>query len=887
MSQISSTSGLIRGDERSLFPVERTTTLCGDSRHYAVSVYRAECPAERLIPLGHPISLRAQSKGRYTALTSMSPRDVRIASRQLRRQPGFAVTLILTLGLGIGASTAIFSLVYGILLRPYPYHDADRLVALQTVMTGTTGNVRGGSVDDIEDWRRSSRTLESIGAHITFPNTLDLNGQAHSVTLTFISSQMFPLLGVSPALGRAFTAAEDVYGGDVKKAILSHGLWKRIYGGDPGVIGRTIVARGDQYSVIGVMPEGFGFPEKTDIWTPLMARYSGYRDNAFWKQRDGRLHAVIARLSAGSTIEQATAEMNAIAQELGRQYPNTNAGVDIRLTPLREAETGKIRPYLVMLLVAVLLVLLIGCVNSANLLLARAAAREKEMAIRTALGSGVWPLVRQLLTESIVLALAAGVFGFLVAASCVRLFPVLVPVDLPFWMRIDVNPAVALFCLVLSLATGIVFGLSPALQLARSDVNSVLKQGTRGSSGATSSARTLRDLLVVGEVALSMVLLVGAGLMMRSFVALQKAELGVRTTGLVTAYMARFAPNTTREQQLQLYSGSFRRALQKLGDMPGVVSTGAATDVPYSLWLRRQADRDTAEVIVRGQHDKEGRLNAPVQSNYVTSGFFTTMGIRFVEGRNYNESDDRSKPSFVIINRRMAEALWPGRPAVGQQIKYAGGPDWTTIIGVVENVRYLPTENKPGWELYWHYGQIPTPQMQAVVAVRGDPADYIERIRSAIREAEPRIAIVQVKPIDTLITEALWQSRLWGSLFTCFATLALVLAAFGLYAVMSYVVGMRTREIGIRVALGAQPVEVIAMVTRSGMSLVGVGAGLGLVLAFALSRVLRSALAEVGEMAPGIYAGVLAVLAVTSLVACSVPAVRASRVDPVVALRSE
>jgi putative ABC transport system permease protein len=813
--------------------------------------------------------------------------DIKIALRQLRRQPGFSIVLILTLGLGIGASTAIFSLVYGILLRPYPYRDADRLVVVQTVMAGTTGNTRGGSVYDLEDWRRSSKTLESIGAHITFPNTLEIEGQAHSVVLTFISSHTFPLLGVSPALGRALTAAEDQYQGDVKKAILSHGLWKRVYGGNPGVIGQTITARGDRYTVIGVMPEGFGFPERTDIWTPLMARYSGYRENTFWQQRSGRLHAVIARLSPGSTIEQATAEMNAIAQELGRQHPDTNAGVQIWLTPLREAETGKIRPYLILLLAAVLLVLLIGCVNSTNLLLARAAAREKEIAIRTALGSGVWPLVRQLLTESVVLALAAGCFGFLLAVVCVRLFPVLVPVELPFWMRIDVNPSVALFCFGLSLVTGIVFGLSPALQFANADLNSVLKQGTRGSSGATSSARVLRNLLVVGEVALSIVLLVGAGLMMRSFLQLQKAELGVRTTGLVTAYMARFAPNTTREQQLQLYSGSFRRALQKLEEIPGVVSVGAATDVPYSLWLRRQADRDTAEVIVRGQNEKEGRHNAPVQSNYVTPGFFTTLGIRFVEGRNYNEGDDRSKPSYAIINRRMAESLWPGQQAVGQQIRYAGGSDWTTIIGVVENVRYLPTEQKPGWELYWHYGQIPTPQMQAVLAVRGDPADYIERVRAAIREAEPQIALVQVKPIDTLISEALWQSRLWGFLFTSFAFLALVLAAFGLYAVMSYIVGMRTREIGIRVALGARPAEVIGMVTKQGMALVATGTVLGLTLAFGLSRVLRSVLAEVGQVSPAVYGGVLVVLTAASLLACVVPAIRASRVDPVIALRSE
>jgi putative ABC transport system permease protein len=832
-------------------------------------------------------SLNACKAAKLTRMISTTVREVRFALRQMRRQPGFSLALIVTLGLGIGVSTAVFSLVYGVLLRPFPYRDADRLVVLQTLMAGTTGNMRGGSVYDLEDWRRAARTLEAIGAHITFPNTLDLDGQAHPVTLTFVSWHLFPVLGVSPALGRTFTEDEDVYGGDVKKTILSHRLWKRVYRSDPAIIGRTITARGDRYTVIGVMPEGFGFPENSDLWTPLMARYSGYRDNGFWQARDGRLHSVVARLKDGSTMEQAAAEMNAVAQELGRRYPDTNAGVQIVVTPLREAETGKIRPYLILMFSAVILVLLIGCVNSANLLLARAAAREKEIAIRTALGSGVWPVVRQLLTESMVIALVAGCLGLLLATLLVQLFPLLVPVDLPFWMRVDVNAAVAIFCLILSLATGLVFGVSPALRTAKADVNSVLKQGTRGLSGASGSAKRLRNALVVGEVALSIVLLVAAGLMVRSFLRLQKTELGVRTTGLVTAYMARFAPNTTREQQLQLYSGSFRRALRKLEQIPGVVSAGAATDVPYSLWLRRQADRDAAEVVIRGQNENEARFNAPVQSNYVTSGFFPTMGIRFVEGRNFAESDDLSKPSCAIVNRRMAEALWPGRPAVGQQIRFAGGSDWTTVIGVVENIRYLPTERKPGWELYWHYGQIPTPQMQAVLAVRGDPADYIERIRAAIREAEPQIAIVRIKPIGTLMTESLWQSRLWGCLFACFAALALMLAAFGLYAVMSYIVGTRTREIGIRVALGAKPGQVVGMMTRYGMSLVAMGAVSGIGAALVLSRVLRSVLAEAGDVEPAVYAVVLVVLAAASLAACAVPAIRAARVDPVVALRSE
>ncbi len=812
-------------------------------------------------------------------------RDFRVAVRQSLRHPGFSAAVVFTLALGIGASTAVFSLVYGILLRPYPYRDAGRLVVMETATKGAAAT-RGGSLEDVEDWRRSSETLETIGAHATFQNTLDLDGNAYAVTLTFASWHVFPMLGVAPSLGRTFAESEDRAGGDAKKAILSDGLWRRLYGGDPAIFGRIIQARGDRYTVIGVMPPGFRFPERTDLWVPLMARYAGYREN-FWQPRDARMHAVIARLRQHVSLEQAADDAKRVSHWLSAAFPDTNRDVEVRLTPLREAETGRIRPYLVALLGAVLMVLLIGCVNAANLLLARGASREKEIAIRTALGSGRWPIVRQLLAGSVLLSAAGGVLGIGLAAGAVRLFPVLAPVELPFWMHVDMNATVALFCVAVSLMTGVVFGLFPALQMARSDLNTALKHGARGSSGSTASARTLRDALVVGEVALSVVLLIGAGLMIESFLNLKRENLGVQTQGLVTAFVAKFAPNTTQDEQLRIYSGAFRRILEKLEQMPGVVSAGAATDVPYSLWQRRQADREKIEVTILGQQERESRFNAPAQVNYVTPGFFPTLGVRFVEGRNYTEADDRSKPSVVIINRRMAEALWPWQEAAGRQIRFGSGPDWTTVIGVTGDINYLPTEEKTGWEVYWHYLRIPVPQIQVVAAVNGEPSVYVDRIRAAIRESDPQTAIVHVKTLERLASESLWQSRLWGLLFTSFAVLALVLAVVGLYGVMSYLVGQRTREIGIRVALGAKPATVAGMVTGQGLRLVLAGAAGGLVLAFLLTRTMQSLLFGVEGLDLPIYAAVLGILILASLAACAVPALRACRVDPATALRQE
>jgi putative ABC transport system permease protein len=832
-----------------------------------------------------PPCFRPPSPIRSGRPMNLALNDWKQAWRQVIARPWMSLAIAVTLGLGIGASAAVFSLVYGILLRPYPYRQPDRLVRLETVLNESAGNVRGASIPDLEDLRSRAGAVEGVGAYLAFPNTLTTDGQTHAVNLTFLDARTFPLLGVSPILGRGFTLEEDQLNGDVKKTVLSHGLWRDMFGADPGIIGKVIEARGDRYTVIGVMPPGFRFPEKSDLWIPLMARYAGYRE-PYWRDRGFRVHDVVARLRPGVTVRQAQSEMQATANVLAQQFPQTNRGTQIRLTPLRDSEVGNVAPYLRLLLAAVAMLVLIGCVNAANLLLARAAAREKEMAVRAALGAGRWRLVRQLLVESLLLSLAGGVLGIALAWGAVKAFPALVPIELPFWMRIELDAQVIGFGVTLSLATGLLFGLSPALQLARVDLDGVLKEGSRGSSAA---GGRLRSVLVVAEVALSLVLLCGAALMGKSLVNLARVDMGVKTDHLMVARMARFVPNATQAELAQQYGGSFRRAVEALAQLPGVVSVGVGTEVPYSALEPRGEERNAQQFTIRGQDERESLRNAPTQFASVGPGFFETLQIPLIEGRTFNEADDLRQPVRLIVNRRMAETLWPGQSAVGRQLRWGAARTnpWMTVIGVVENVKYNPIERGLGFETYFFYRQIPIPQMQAIVRFQGGPEAMVGRIRSAIREADAQIAIVHVKTMDSLASETLWQRRLWGVLMSTFAGLALLLASMGLYGVMSYLVSLRTREIGIRMALGARRHTVLMLVAGHGMRLALMGVGIGLVGAFAVGRLMRGLLFGVGGSDPATLIGAPLVLLLVALAACSVPALRATRVDPLTALRGE
>jgi putative ABC transport system permease protein len=812
--------------------------------------------------------------------------DVRRAVRALARQPGFAAVVLLTLALGIGANTAIFSLIYGILLRPFPYAEPDRLVKIESVYAKTTGSVQGASLLDLDDWRRHTRSFEQIGLHMTFPSILNTGGgPSQSVQLTFVTAEMLDALGVGPVVGRGFKPEEDIVGGDVLKAVLSYGLWQTTFGGDRDVVGRVIRLRGATYTVIGVMPPGFGFPERSDIWVPLQARYAGYAGE-FWKRRDFRMQTAIARLASGMTLAQAQSEMDTLAAQLEREFPATNQGLQLRLTPLRDAEVGNVRPYLWLLLGAVVMVLLIVCVNVANLLLARGAARGRELAIRAALGAGRARLRRQLLSESLVLALVGGGLGLLLAWPALALLLRLIPVALPFWMRIEIDGAALLFNFVVAALTGLLFGLVPAWQASRTDLNLALKDSAKGAGGGRISHR-LRNGLVVAEISISLLLLVGAGLMMQSFMRLQRTDLGVHTGNLLTIYLSRFVTNASQEEMQKAYTDTWTHVKERLAQLPGVVTVGASYNIPYK---DRPEQREQQQVSTVGQSQEEQRQNAPVMASVVDPSFFGALGIRFVAGRNFTDSDTLKSEQVVIVSRHTAETLWPGREPIGQMLLIGdayGGNVWRRVIGVVGDTKWHAAEAGKGFELYGSHRQYALPAIHMLLRTANDPASLIPLARRVIHDVNPDIAINDFQPMDEVITDALWQRRLWGVLFALFAGVALLLAAVGLYGVMSYLVSQRTREIGVHVALGARPLDIHRLIIGQGLKLLGLGVTLGLLGSIALSRLMTSLLFGVTAYDVPTLGGVSLLLAVVALTACFIPARRAASVDPMIALRAE
>jgi putative ABC transport system permease protein len=806
--------------------------------------------------------------------------------RALLARPGFSAIVILTMALGIGANTAIFSLVYAILLRPFPYSEPDRLVRIETKLSKTTGATRGASVYDFDDWRKRNTAFDDIASYVNFSNNLEAPSGAQSVSMTMATPSLFPVLGVAPILGRTFRDEENQPGGDVFKAVLSHALWQETFGADPRILGRVIRLRGASYTVIGVLPAHVQYPDRTEVWVPLHARYAGYADE-WWKRRDIRIHSVLARLKQGIGLAQGRSNLQSVADALGGLYPATNDGIQIRLTTLRDAEAGQLRPYLVLLGGAVLMVLVICCVNVANLLLARSVSRGREMAVRAALGAGRSRIVKQLMGESMVLGLIGGALGAGAAYVGVKGLVALIPVALPPWMHFGVDWSTLLFNFLLAMLAALFFGLAPALQLSRIDLNGSLKEGMRGSSSGGRAARGLRDGLVVAEVAISLVLLVGAGLMMRSFVRLRHTDAGVNREHLLSVQIGRFRTGMTNDQLATAFAGEYSRIMERAAELPGVMAVGGGDDFPYQSHAE---DRSKGEIYLRGQDERQRKESAAAVAAQITPGYFRVLGIPLLEGRDFTDTDDTTHPRVAIVSRRAASALFQGREAIGQQICWGKpGPltPWTTIIGVVGDTRWHATERQPGFEFYYSYRQFAALPFHLFLRARVEPSSLEPAVRQLIREVNPAMAIKQVRTMDQVVTEALWEQRLWGVLFLIFAALALLLAAVGLYGVMSYLVSQRTREIGIHMALGSSQTRVLALVVKHGGILIGTGIGLGLAGALILTRSMTGLIHGVAPGDPVTFVSVAVVVAVVALIACGVPAWRAARVDPLIALRQE
>src|SRR5215813_2207038 len=805
--------------------------------------------------------------------------DVRYSLRTLRKSPGFTAVAALTLALGIGANTAIFSVVNAVLLRPYPYKDEDRLVWLWETRLPEVPRTNPSPANFL-DWQKQNKVCEQLEA----VNVRDFNliGGANPERIRgmVITHGLFSLLGVRPQIGRDFFPDED-QPGHSNVAILSHELWQRRFGGDPNILNQSILLDDQQFTVIGVMPPSRGLRWRdTDIWMPIAFTAAQVQN------RRGGVLNVIGRLKPEVTLEQARSEMSLIANRLANQYPDTNARWNVRVAPLLEDAVSEIRPSLLLLLGAVAFVLLIACANVANLLLARAAVRQKEIAVRTALGASRWRIVRQLLTESLLLSLAGSIIGLTLASWGLKIMMAMANIFWPRVMDISLDVRILAFTTAITLLTGLSFGMVPALQVSKPNLNEMLKAAGRGSTEG-GRRRLVRNTLVVFEVAISLVLLVGAGLLMKSFIGLQKVDPGFDPKNALTVSISlpeRKYPEI--DQQAAFYS----RLIEKVSALPGVQAMGVASTVPFS-------DAHWGGAFGRGFRI-EGRAGAQAgnvegASYYsVSPHYFRAMGIPLLRGRLFTEFDTKGAPRVAIINSTMANRYFPNEDPIGKRIQltsmFDNGPEiYREIVGIVGDVRSNGLDQETPPQTYEPYTQEPFPFMTLVARTAGDPTSLNEAIRREVLQLDKEQPIFSSETLDRLVATSICQRRFSMMLFTVFAAAAIALASVGFYGVMSYAVTQRTHEVGIRMALGAQRRDVVGLILRQGLWLTLSGIAIGLIAAWAATRLLINLLYGVSATDLPTFAGISLLLIGVTLLACYIPARRATKVDPMAALRSE
>jgi predicted permease len=805
--------------------------------------------------------------------------DVRYGLRVLAKRPGFTFVAVVTLALGIGANTAIFSLVSAVLVRPLKYREPERLVMVweDDLSIGAMGDTPAPA--NYADWKAQNHSFEDMAALELRSYDLTGDGEPEKLTAFGVTANLFPLVGVAPALGRGFTAEEDRPGA-AKVVLLSHGLWVRRFGGERAVVGRDILLNGEPHTVVGVMPQGFQLRwADVGVWAPAAFTPEQLAD------RQTHYLEVVARLRPGVTAAQADADVKAITARIAAAYPEAAEGLSASVVPVREQLAGGARRPLTMLLVAVGFVLLIACANVGGVLLTRAAARGREIALRAALGASRWRIVRQLLTESVLLGVAGGLVGSLLAMWAFAFLQQLVPSGLREMTELRLDAGVFGFTLALSLLAGVLFGLAPALQSSKTDLNSALKHGGRGGLGA--GQRRLRNFFVVAQVALSLVLLVGAGLLIQTLYRLRGQYSELRPESVLTARTqlggARYREHARRAA---FYDG----VLTRVRDLPGVEAAGYTTAVPL-VW-KGGANGLTIE-------GREATPGVAWNANHrqVSPDYFRAMGVALRQGRPFNEQDDERATPVAVVNETMARAYWPGESPLGKRFKVGAADSelpWLTVVGVAADVRQMGADAPVKAEMYVPYRQAGRGGVYAmfvprdlVVRTSGAPSGLAAGVRRAVHEVDPHQPLSNVRTMDEVLGRETAQRRTGMVLLTAFAALAMLLAALGIYGVLSYFVVQHTPEIGVRMALGAQRRDVLRLVVGKGMALALSGVGLGLLGAFALTRLMRSLLFEVNAADPLTFAALALLLTLVALLACLVPARRATKVDPMVALRYE
>lgn len=807
--------------------------------------------------------------------------DIRYAIRGLVRNPGFTLVTVVTLALGIGANSAIFSVVNTVLLKPLPYRDPSGLVKVWTRFTGIglPNDQNWFSAPEFRDLSEQNRSFSAVSVLSSGTFNLGLNGSnPQSVTGAAVSPAVFTILGINPRLGRTFLPEEAQQGRD-RVVLLSYGLWQRAFGADPQIVGKEVIVDGRSCQIVGVMPKGFDYPSPSELWMPQVFVPSDFAPN----NRGNHAYEVLARLKPGVSLTQARQDMAGLSKsiiEQNRQYPYQRFGFALLLHPLLEETVSDVKTSLWVLMGAVGFVLLLVCANVAGLLLVRSTARQKEIAIRVALGAGTKRIIRQLLSESLILSLCGGFLGLLLTPILLQLIVSLSSTALPRVVSTQIDLGALLFTFFVAVGTGILFGLAPALEASRGVHHETLKEGGRSASEGHTSQR-LRRLFVVAEAALAVLLLAGSGLLLRSFVKLLAVDPGFRPEGVLTMQISLPAEKYAKPEQRRAF---FQELVARVQRLPGVEAAGAISELP----LIGPGNSGTVTVDSPSVTPE----NASPEADYraVTPGYFQAMGTSLINGRYFEERDADTAPAVAIIDETMASTFWPNEDPLGKRIKFGGRaskPPWMTIIGVVRHVRYRTLEARSRVQLYYPEAQNPNGAMGLAIRAAGSPMSLAPVVERLVLGIDPQQPVNHVLTMEEVMADSLARRRVTLTLLGVFAGGAMLLAALGIYGVTAYMVTQRQQEIGLRMALGATRGAVLRLVIRQGMSLLAAGLAAGLVLSLALMWVLSSLLFAVRPYDPAALAAAVAVLALVALLACGIPAWRATRVDPLEALRHE
>jgi putative ABC transport system permease protein len=800
-------------------------------------------------------------------------RDLRYGARMLLKKTGFTLIAVFTLALGIGANTAIFSVVNSVLLRPLPYPNAERLMTIWEDHRARNGPVNEWtSPTGFEDWRDQAKSFDHVVALQDWQPTLTGQGDPEQLVGAQVSHDTFAMLGVTPALGRSFRPEEDRRGVE-SVVIISHGLWRRRFGADPSLVGKKISLNGESRVVIGVMPAGFKFPiiAGADIWRPIQPALNP------GCQRGCITVRVMARLKPGAAEAQARAELNSVAARVEQQFPDTNTKVGATLVPLHEFLVGPVKTQMMALLVAVGFVLLIACANVANLLLARSATREKEIAIRASLGAGRWRIARQLMSESLLLASIGGAAGLLLAYGLVDLLVSFSPQGTPRLDEIGIDRLVLGYTMAITVLTGLLFGSAPVWQLFKADLNQSLRDGGKGLHGARSGRRVL-SALVVAETALALTLLVGAGLLIRSFIRLQRVDPGFNPRNVLTAVVT--LPQAVYPERNQI-APFYSQLLERVRTLPGVQSAAAVSSLPLA------GNDNDAGFLIEGRPAPQPDQRPVAWVSSVSQDYFRTMGMRLIAGREFTERDNENSPKVVIISQATARRHFQNEDPIGKRIGNGRPDGWREIVGITADVKHFGLTQDARVSMFFPDRQRPSRQMFIVARTTADPLSMGPALRGAVAAMDKNLAVSNISAMEEVTSQSIGQERFTLLLLGVFSALALSLAVAGIYGMMSYAVAQRTHEIGVRLTLGAQTRDVLKLVVTQGMTLVLAGVGIGLASSLALTGFIKGLLFGVSATDPMTFVAISILLSIIALLACYLPARRATKVDPMVALRSE